>query len=154
MEVTCPQCAVTQNMELWTSVNVKVDPHLKDEVLEQRLNVFVCGQEGCNYQGSVDISVLYHDMDGKFCVQYVAKADMKSPEYYRHLSKQGAVIVPQMAARMMEKTGGDYIVRPHHVYSMKEMLLYILFRQFCEAYGQDEEHVPVDGAEVGRSTDH
>ncbi len=147
VEVTCPQCAVTQKVNLWASVNVKVDPHLKDEVLEQRLNVFTCGEDGCDYRCPVDISVLYNDMDGKFCVQYVAKDDMKNPGYYRHLSKQGAVMIPQMALKMAEKTGGDYIARPHHVFSMKEMVLYILFRQFCDAYGQDVDQAPDDEAD-------
>ncbi|WP_395746031.1 CpXC domain-containing protein [Prosthecobacter sp.] len=150
VEVTCPECSVTQKMSVWTSVNVKADPHLRDEVLEQRLNVFSCGQQGCDYRCPLDISVLYHDMDGKFCVQYVAKEDMKNPNYYRHLSKQGVVMVPHLAAQMMEKTGGHYIRRPHHVFSMKEMLLYILFRQFCEAYGRDAGDEPSDdGAEGG-----
>lgn len=135
VEITCPQCNTTQEMTLWDSVNATEHPHLKEEILEQRLNAFFCSQ--CDYHGSVDNSVLYHDMDGKFCVQYVAKEDMKSPKYYRHLSKQGTLIFDPLSTKIMGKSGGEYLSRPHHVFSMKEMLLYILFRQFCAEYGRD-----------------
>lgn len=67
----------------------------------------------------------------------VAKEDMKSPDYYRHLSKQGTLIFDPLSTKIMSKSGGEYLSRPHHVFSMKEMLRYILFRQFCAEYGRD-----------------
>ena len=122
-------------MTLWESVNVKLDPNLKDDLLKQRLNVFFC--EKCEWSGSVDVSMLYHDMEKGFCVQYVAKEDMKSPEFYRSITKQGTLQLDPISV----KIAPEYLKKPHYVFSMKEVILYVAFRDLCEVYGVEETNV-------------
>lgn len=135
IEVVCPKCTSTQEMHIWDSVNVTLDPDLKEEIMKQRLNVFFCKQ--CDYRGSVDVSLLYHDMQKRYCIQYVAQDDAKSEEFYRNVSKDGLVILDPISARALGATGGaDYMRRPHFVFSMKEVVLFIAFRDLCEAWGR------------------
>jgi len=122
-------------MEIWSTVNVTIHPHLKDEVLQQRLNVFCCGK--CGHRGSVDVSLLYHDMGAKYCVQYVAKEDMRSPEFYANIMKNGTVIVDPISAKILGASGGQYLEHPHHVFSMKEIILYVAFRDLCAVWGKE-----------------
>ena len=135
IDVTCPQCSTAQQMELWSTVNVTLDPHLKEEVMQERLNVFFCAQ--CDYRGSVDASLLYHDMDARYCIQYVAKEDIKSPEFYANLKKDGTVVLDPISSKALGATGGDHLTRPHHVFSMKEVLLYVAFRDLCATWGKE-----------------
>lgn len=135
VEITCPKCSTTQQMQVWSSVNARLDPQLKEEILQQRLNVFFCEQ--CDFRGAYDESLLYHDMDGKYCVQYVAKEDMKNPKFYQNLTKEGTVIFDPVSTKIIGTTQGGHFTHPHHVFSMKEMLLYILFRTFCVEYGKE-----------------
>ncbi len=135
IDVTCPKCSTAQQMKLWSTVNVTLDPHLRDEVLEQRLNVFFCTH--CDYRGSVDASLLYHDMEGRYCVQYVSKADMKSEAFYANIKKDGTAFIDPISAQALGASGGDHFTRPHYVFSMKEIVLYVAFRDLCAAWGRD-----------------
>jgi hypothetical protein len=122
-------------MTLWSTVNVTLEPHLKDEIMRQRLNVFFCSK--CDYHGSVDASLLYHDMDGHYCIQYVAKEDMKSPDFYSNLKKDGTLILDPISAKALAARGEDHFTRPHHVFSMKEVILYVAFRDLCAVWGKE-----------------
>jgi len=135
IDVTCPECNTAQQMELWSSVNVTLDPHLKEEVMQQRLNVFFCAH--CDYSGSVDASLLYNDMDGGYCIQYVAKEDMKRPEFYSNLRRDGTVVLDSISAKALGATGNDQFTRPHHVFSMKEIILYVAFRDLCAVWSRE-----------------
>ena len=135
IEITCPRCNTTQEVQIWDSVNVTLNPELKAEIMNQRLNVFICGH--CDYRGSVDVSLLYHDMQKRYCIQYVAKDDAKSQEFYGNIAKDGTVIFDPISVKAFGvATGGDYMTKPHYVFSMKEVTLYIAFRDLCEAWGR------------------
>lgn len=133
-EITCQQCGKRQTVTVWETVNVMLDPEMKDEVIEQRVNVFAC--TGCGEELTVDISFLYNDMLRRFRVQYLNRVHMGSPEYYNHLNKDGTLAVQGIAREMAEKSGGDYLFRPHYVFSMREVAAYVVFRDLCEEYGQ------------------
>ncbi len=129
VEITCPQCNKKQATEVWESVNVTVDPHLKQSFLENRLNVFTC--DGCKWSGPVDVSLIYHDMTNRIWVHYVTREDMKSPEFYRSITKDGTMKLDPISAKVVPR----YFSHPHFVFSMKEMVLYIIFREFCAEHG-------------------
>lgn len=135
VDATCPQCGTTHEMTLWSSVNVTVDPHLKEEVMQQRINVFTCAN--CGHRSFANTSLLYHDMNERYCIQYVTKEDMKSQDFYSSLRKDGTVIVDPISAAAMKAAGEDYFIRPHQVFSMMELLLYIAFRDLCATWGKE-----------------
>lgn len=104
--------------------------------MQQRLNVFTCPR--CSYSRFVDFSLLYHDMEAKYCVQYVAKQDMKEPRFYENIRKDGSVIVDSISANILGATRGQYLGHPHHVFSMEEIILYVAFRDLCLTWGREE----------------
>ncbi len=66
LDITCPQCSHPQQFQAWRSVNVTLDPELRDRVLSGSLNLFHC--EECGTQAPVDTGLLYHDMERQFMV--------------------------------------------------------------------------------------
>lgn len=58
-QINCPKCGLTQPVELHESVNVQVNPQLRDELLGNRLNLVVC--TNCKATFRVDKSLLYND---------------------------------------------------------------------------------------------
>ncbi len=64
--LNCPFCGTAQEVNLYDSVNVSVDPELKDAVLEQTINTFNCFN--CSKNVSVHKNLLYHDMDNKLLI--------------------------------------------------------------------------------------
>ena len=63
IEVTCPVCGRPSKTSIWKSANVSIDPDLKLQLLDDRLNLFMCPK--CHEETPVLTSLLYHDMDQK-----------------------------------------------------------------------------------------
>lgn len=57
--VSCPNCAVPHDMEIYTSINVLDNPELKDRILNEDLFDFRC--ERCGYTCQITYPLVYHD---------------------------------------------------------------------------------------------
>lgn len=66
IELECPFCKEKGNYLLWDSINVTVDPQIKEKALNLSLFDYKC--EKCNSISRVNHDSLYHDMDNKFMV--------------------------------------------------------------------------------------
>lgn len=64
----CPACHTTFTVMYWDSVNVTVDPHMRDEVLDGTLQRRSCPKCGQNIVTDADL--LYHDMKRQFMIYY------------------------------------------------------------------------------------
>ena len=64
--LNCPFRVIAQEVSLYDSVNVSVDPELKDAILEQTINTFT----RINYSknNSIHKNLLYHDMYNKLLI--------------------------------------------------------------------------------------
>jgi len=133
-EITCPHCQHQQEMHIWESINVTVDPHLCYEFYADNINTLRC--QGCGSRTRVDVPLLFHDMEAKFCVQYVSEDHYRSEAFFSSLKKDASLAMPDLAASMLKKTNGDYILRPHHVFSMEEMIRYVAFRDMLRDLGR------------------
>ncbi len=131
--INCPACGKQQDMFVWSTVNA-IDPKAAQMVREQRVNMFQCTQ--CAHQAFVDSPVLYHDMENRYCVQYVSRDQMGDPDFYATLSKQGTLILDELSQRLFDSQGETYFNHPHFVFSTREMAAYIVFRELCAAHGQ------------------
>jgi ribosomal protein S27E len=58
--ITCPGCNHEQQFTIWQSVNVTLDPTLKQKVLDRSLTTFEC--ESCGHTTTIEQNLLYHDM--------------------------------------------------------------------------------------------
>lgn len=71
--VTCPKCAHAFEAPVWGSVNVTLDPELKEKVLSGELWLCVC--PACGYSDRLDWGTLYHDQEQRFMVLYTDEED-------------------------------------------------------------------------------
>lgn len=71
--ITCPACGLKQTMQLWESVNVTLNPELKQRVLQRDLNHFAC--TGCGHRAAIASNLLYHDMERKLMLWLVPQAE-------------------------------------------------------------------------------
>jgi hypothetical protein len=64
--IKCSTCENKQPFTFWESINVTVDPKLKDELTSGKLTTFVC--ETCGLEGHVTSDCLYHDMERNLAI--------------------------------------------------------------------------------------
>ncbi|MHC1709870.1 MAG: CpXC domain-containing protein [Methanomassiliicoccales archaeon] len=67
--LNCPRCGTENQVTVWDSVNVTLDPELKEQVLSGDLFQHQC--PGCSFTGGIAHPCLYHDMDGKLLIYLV-----------------------------------------------------------------------------------
>lgn len=70
-KITCPQCGKEAVVRIWSSVNVTLDPEMKEHVLDGSLFDWTCPV--CGYQARLGYSLLYHDMEHHFMLEFSAE---------------------------------------------------------------------------------
>ena len=123
-KIECTSCGQSRKVILCDSINVTINPNLRDEFFNGKINVFKC--DACEEEAYIPIPLMYHDMERKFCVQY-----------YHFEHEYGDVkILNWFTIEGKVKTDGgfgmstgEYILDPHIVLSPNEMIRYILFRE-------------------------
>ncbi|MDD6468238.1 MAG: CpXC domain-containing protein [Erysipelotrichaceae bacterium] len=73
--IVCNQCQKNFDITVWDSINVSLDPSLKEKILNNNLFVFECPHCGKQFYLSYDF--LYHDMDAEYMIQYTCKENDK-----------------------------------------------------------------------------
>ena len=66
-KITCPECGRENEYKFWDSVNVNLDPELKEHVLDGSIFDYSCS---CGYSTKLVHQFLYHDMEKKFMIQF------------------------------------------------------------------------------------
>jgi hypothetical protein len=64
--IDCSRCQHRQQFTVWESVNVSVDPSLKQALLKGDLTTFRCSR--CRNESTVAFNCLYHDMDRSLAI--------------------------------------------------------------------------------------
>ena len=123
-KINCPQCGNIQDTVVWSSLNVTLDPDLRRKLFNGEINVFVC--EKCENKALINVSLLYHDMHRQYCVQYFPEEALRDPEFLKNFTKDGKFKLDKLST-MMGKIG-QYMVEPHIVFDLNEMIRYIEFR--------------------------
>ena len=123
-EIECQACGSKQDTEIFESINVTVDPELKEKLFKGEINKFIC--EKCSHEAMVDISLLYNDMERKFSVQYYPYQWIFDESFLNGFTKQGE---PEWTRdeRVPKKIMG-HLKWTHIVFSMDELIRYIMFR--------------------------
>lgn len=102
-EVKCPYCGHSNNIETYSSINVKLDPELRTSILNDRLNKFVCRE--CLYECDLYFDFMYHDMENKFIILF---ANSEDEEHLKKWIEQ----VKNAAYDVKEIQSPDYFKRP------------------------------------------
>jgi len=126
--VKCPECGVEQTVRIWNSLNVSLNPHEKNKLYDGEINLFVC--ESCGHKAYIPVSFLYHDMERKFCVQYFPATSMKKAEFLMLFNADGSMKITEN----VEFPVPDYMKNVQVVFSMDELIRYVLFREMLIEY--------------------
>jgi len=127
IDFECPKCHAKSQMTIYKSINVTTDPELRQELLEGRLNFFACSK--CDQKGYLLISMLYHDMDRGFLVQFHPFPAVRSEEFLRQFDTSGRVKLDpsKLAEKINRKL--SYFAEMHVVFDMAELIRYVVFRE-------------------------
>lgn len=64
----CPSCNNEQQLNYYQSVNITLQPELRQKVLNQQLNLQICTH--CNNEINIITDFLYHDMENKLMIHF------------------------------------------------------------------------------------
>jgi predicted RNA-binding Zn-ribbon protein involved in translation (DUF1610 family) len=120
----CPRCGNAQGVLVWESINVTIDPELKQNLFDAEINVFKC--ESCGNQAMINVPLLYHDMTNQFCVQYYPPELLDDPQFPQGFNPDGSMTMPGLPMALLKS--GEYLTRPHIVFDLNEMIRYVIFR--------------------------
>jgi hypothetical protein len=121
----CPECNREQATEIYNSVNVSVDPHLRNRLFNAEINVFHCRY--CNHSAFLNLPLMYHDTQRRICIQFYPPELLDDPEFLGEFTPDGLPDNPM--SKLMHNSRASYLTEPHVVFDMMEMLRYIQFRE-------------------------
>ncbi|MBR2800975.1 MAG: CpXC domain-containing protein [Erysipelotrichaceae bacterium] len=75
IKVTCPFCKKEHEFTVHPSLNVTLDPELKQKVLDRSLFSFTCPD--CQKESPVFYPFLYHDMEKSVMIQFCAREQVE-----------------------------------------------------------------------------
>jgi hypothetical protein len=126
LEVECPSCKVKQDITIWQSINVTRDPELKEQLFTGKINYFTCGH--CDFEGFITAPLVYDDREKKICIRYVPVEYLEDEDYLRDSFTEDAKIRPRLPVDTADIADTEYFRQAHIVFSMTELIRYVLFR--------------------------
>jgi hypothetical protein len=78
IHASCPFCGFTQLASVYTSVNVSLDPQLRESILDDSLNRIACADCGETYP--IILNILYHNMEKEFAVWFCPEGEIPDEE--------------------------------------------------------------------------
>ena len=94
-EIKCPNCGNPITINAYTSINVKLEPELREKVLSGKIFEYTC--EHCYHHGHMGYPFLYHDPNNKFLIQYSAPQDaQKHLETFKNNYKNVKNVIPNL----------------------------------------------------------
>lgn len=123
-KVQCPCCSNEQKNDVYESINVTLNPELKQKFLNADINIFIC--EKCREKSFINAPILYHDMEKRFCVQYYPSESLNDDGFFTQFTSDGRIILEGIPQTLAESN--EYLTTPHIVFDMIDMIRYVAFR--------------------------
>lgn len=136
-QINCPVCDALQGVMTWSAIDGATDPEARSQLFAGEINAFSC--RACGYSGQILAPLLYSDSQRQFCVQYYPEEYLEDDEFLDSMSRPnaGSEIIALPAAIRAQS---EYLVHPHIVFDLDEMLRFIAFRESI----WDRQHLPSD----------
>jgi len=133
--VSCPKCKADQEMKVWDALNATLNPAEKALLFEGRMNVFVC--QTCGHKALLSVPLLYYDMERVFAVYYFPAEYVDDDDFIRNwVTPEAHLRLPQVPQEQVP----EFMADPHIVFSMQELLNYVLFRErVADLHRQEQE---------------
>ena len=128
-EITCPNCGQKQNEVIHSSINITLNPELKQDLFDGNINRFECNY--CSHNSIIPVPLLYHDMDRKFAVHFFSSESIKKNDFLNKFDSRGKMLVDR---ENLDFEPPDYLYDVHIVFDMNELLNYIIFREYLYDY--------------------
>jgi len=123
-KIKCPLCSSKITVILYDTINATLSPKKRLELLKGNINVPECPV--CKKTFRVGKPLLYHDMVRNFMVWYYPFESIKHRKFFDEFSADGHL---DDNAGLAEEEIPEYAKNVHYVFSMDEMVRYILFRE-------------------------
>jgi hypothetical protein len=123
IDIDCSGCGSKGQVEIWTSINVQLNPEATRKLLDGRINTFHC--ENCGFNMFIPASLLYHDPLEKFCAQYIPFHWAKDKKFLDSLTYDARL---DTDSGLPEDGKPKYFKNIHFVFSMDELARYVFFR--------------------------
>ncbi|MEI7989889.1 MAG: CpXC domain-containing protein [Chloroflexota bacterium] len=130
--MTCPECGHIQKVDVWSALNISRNPELHDKLFEAAINVFRC--ETCDHKALINVPLLYHDMRRQYCIQYYPRELLDNDDFLSQFTRDGKMDLS--AVPINPEAEKHYLIKPHIVFSLNEMIYYIEFRD--KVFDQNE----------------
>lgn len=147
--ITCPQCGNAQEVAGYASINVSLNPELRDEFLAQNINRFEC--KTCQFSLPIRTDLMYHDMERGFVVYFVPSGDFDAKRmemdsmpsfggianYFKHALFVNDYRDALLMVHLCEKNGAPQSVEDCSRY-------YDACREIKNAYAQESDEHTLD----------
>jgi hypothetical protein len=120
--VSCPECNEEQEVTIWRSINVTLDPELREKLFNAEINHFICKE--CGHGAFIEVPLLYNDMDRGFCIQYYPPEAIDDPDFIATFESSYPAQIKNMPGDM-----NTYLSEPHLVFEMRDLLYCVLFHE-------------------------
>ena len=77
-QIKCPKCGKDAEFEIWNSINVDLNPEMRERVLDGTLYNFKC--QHCGHEDKIAYPILYNDMTHNFMIYYCDENGVKEYE--------------------------------------------------------------------------
>ena len=98
-DLTCPKCKTGFPITYWTSVNVTLDPHLRECVFSGDIHQYSCPQ--CGQGVVIQTPLLYHDATRRFMIYFVAERPDKPITWNTKFLEDTARTLPKYQFRFV-----------------------------------------------------
>jgi len=143
-EITCPQCGEKQDVMIWSTLNVSVNPEEKENLLAGKINFFACSH--CDFKSFIPCSFLYHDMENHFVVYYLPEHEIENGLNEDLFTPDGEMRVTTPQIGGSDPDFLDYFKQMRLVFSMMELIRYVRFRERVALfYATGQERAGVQG---------
>lgn len=123
LDLDCPKCATRQPVALYDSINVSLEPGLREKLLNGEINSFRC--EKCGERAFIPVPLLYHDMNKAFMVQFYPFEGAQHREFLAQFTKDGEIAAVDGLPRKIR----EGFKRIQIVFDMGELIRYVIFRE-------------------------
>lgn len=125
-QINCPVCDTLQTSITWSEIDAQADHGARDALFAGELNAFDC--RACGYAGQIVTALLYQDRLRRFCVQYYPEEMLDDDEWLAQTAAEkpraDLAALPEVV-----RERSAYLLHPHVVFDLDEMLRFIVFRE-------------------------